>query len=175
MSAKTPPSKPTIAGKAFDWNVLRQVLKYVRPYRWQTTLAAGLSVFLGILSTARPILVRDGVDYAVVSADWQALYHAMMWLAGALVLEALGQFAFIYATNDLGQRVIKDIRIKLFGKLLHFKTINYTELVAHQPPLQRMRGALAAPCLQLRTMARGAISSAVRCVEKSTRSCRGEG
>ena len=121
MSAKTPPSKPTIAGKAFDWNVLRQVLKYVRPYRWQTTLAAGLSVFLGILSTARPILVRDGVDYAVVSADWQALYHAMMWLAGALVLEALGQFAFIYATNDLGQRVIKDIRIKLFGKLLHFK------------------------------------------------------
>ena len=110
-----------MAGKAFDWNVLRQVLKYVRPYRWQTTLAAGLSVFLGILSTARPILVRDGVDYAVVSADWQALYHAMMWLAGALVLEALGQFAFIYATNDLGQRVIKDIRIKLFGKLLHFK------------------------------------------------------
>ena len=121
MSAKTPPSKPSVAGKAFDWNVLRHVLKYARPYRWQTMAAAGLSVFLGVLSTARPILVRDGVDDAVVSADWHALYVAMMWLAGALVLESLGQFAFIYATNDLGQRVIKDIRIELFGKLLHFK------------------------------------------------------
>ena len=121
MSAKTPPSKPSVAGKAFDWNVLRHVLMYARPYRWQTMAAAGLSVFLGVLSTARPILVRDGVDDAVVSADWHALYVAMMWLAGALVLESLGQFAFIYATNDLGQRVIKDIRIELFGKLLHFK------------------------------------------------------
>ncbi|MDG1252100.1 MAG: ABC transporter ATP-binding protein [Schleiferiaceae bacterium] len=120
MSAKTPPSKPTVSGKAFDWKVLRQVLGYARPYRWQTIAAAGLSVILGMLSTARPIFVRDGVDDAVVSADPQALYHAMMLLAAALILESLGQFAFIYATNDLGQRVIRDIRIRLFGRLLQF-------------------------------------------------------
>ena len=120
MSAKTPPSKPTVSGKAFDWKVLRQVLGYARPYRWQTIAAAGLSVILGLLSTARPIFVRDGVDDAVVSANPEALFQAMVLLAAALILESLGQFAFIYATNDLGQRVIRDIRIRLFGRLLQF-------------------------------------------------------
>ena len=51
--------------------------------------------------------------------------------------------------------------------------LRYSQASGHRFNLYRMRGALAAPCLQLRTMARGAISSAVRCVEKSARSCRG--
>ena len=121
MSANTPPSKPAVSGKAFDWQVLRRVLGYAKPYRWQTLAAAVLSVLMGALTTARPVFVREGVDDAVAKADWQALYTSMVLLGGTLVLEALGQFAFIYATNDLGQRVIKDIRIKLFGRLLHFK------------------------------------------------------
>ena len=121
MSANTPPSKPAVSGKAFDWQVLRRVLGYAKPYRWQTLAAAVLSVLMGVLTTARPVFVREGVDDAVAKADWQALYTSMLMLGGTLVLEALGQFAFIYATNDLGQRVIKDIRIKLFGRLLHFK------------------------------------------------------
>jgi ATP-binding cassette, subfamily B, multidrug efflux pump len=121
MSAKTPPSKAAVSGKAFDWKVMRKVLAYAIPYRWQTMAAAILSVLLGLLSTARPVLVRQGVDDAVVMADWEGLYTSMAILALALVIEAVGQFAFIYATNDLGQRVIKDIRIALFGKLLHFK------------------------------------------------------
>ena len=121
MSASTPPSKPSVSGKAFDWQVLRRVLDYAKPYRWQTIAAALLSVAMGALTTARPVLVREGVDDAVAKADWDALVTSMLLLGVTLVLEAVGQFAFIYATNDLGQRVIKDIRIKLFGKLLHFK------------------------------------------------------
>ncbi len=121
MSASKPPSKPSVSGKAFDWQVLRRVLDYAKPYRWQTIAAALLSVLMGALTTARPVLVRQGVDDAVAKADWEALYASMLLLGATLVLEALGQFAFIYATNDLGQRVIKDIRITLFGRLLHFK------------------------------------------------------
>ncbi len=121
MSASKPPSKPSVSGKAFDWQVLRRVLDYAKPYRWQTIAAALLSVLMGALTTARPVLVRQGVDDAVAKADWEALYASMLLLCATLVLEALGQFAFIYATNDLGQRVIKDIRITLFGRLLHFK------------------------------------------------------
>ena len=71
MSAKTPPSKAAVSGKAFDWKVMRKVLAYAIPYRWQTMAAAILSVLLGLLSTARPVLVRQGVDDAVVMADWE--------------------------------------------------------------------------------------------------------
>jgi ABC-type multidrug transport system fused ATPase/permease subunit len=122
MSAKSQNIKTSISGKAFDWSVLSMVMGYARPYKWQTIVSLILSVLLGLLATVRPILIRDGVDNAVVEGgDLQALWFAMVLLLTALVIEAIGQFIYIYATNDLGARVIKDIRIKLFGHLLHYK------------------------------------------------------
>ena len=81
-----------------------------------------LYVVLGLLTTARPILIRNGVDYAIVEdGDLVSLWYTMAILFSALLLEAIGQFVFIYFTNDLGARVIKDIRIKLFDHLLDFR------------------------------------------------------
>ena len=77
------------------------VVGYARPYKWQTIVSLILSVLLGLLATVRPILIRDGVDNAVVEGgDLQALWFAMVLLLTALVIEAIGQFIYIYATND---------------------------------------------------------------------------
>ena len=67
-------------------------------------------------------MIRNGVDYAIVEGgDLVSLWYAMAILFSALLIEAIGQFVFIYFTNDLGARVIKDIRIKLFDHLLDFR------------------------------------------------------
>tara|TARA_B100000780_G_C21118125_1_gene452597 strand:- start:359 stop:2080 length:1722 start_codon:yes stop_codon:yes gene_type:complete len=98
------------------------VIAYAKPYKGQTFISLILSILLGLLATVRPILIRDGVDSAVMEGgDLVTLWYAMALLFLALFLEAIGQFIFIYSTNDLGARVIKDIRIKLFGHLLNFR------------------------------------------------------
>ena len=122
MGEKQQNTKKSVSGKAFDWTVLSKVILYARPYKWQTIISLFLSVVLGLLATARPILIRNGVDYAIVEdGDLVSLWYAMAILFSALLLEAIGQFVFIYFTNDLGARVIKDIRIKLFDHLLDFR------------------------------------------------------
>ena len=122
MGEKQKNTKKSVSGKAFDWTVLSKVILYARPYKWQTIISLFLSVVLGLLTTARPILIRNGVDYAIVEdGDLVSLWYAMAILFCALLLEAIGQFVFIYFTNDLGARVIKDIRIKLFDHLLDFR------------------------------------------------------
>ena len=76
------------------------VVGYARPYKWQTIVSLILSVLLGLLATVRPILIRDGVDNAVVEGgDLQALWFAMVLLLTALVIEAIGQFIYIYICN----------------------------------------------------------------------------
>jgi len=49
------------------------------------------------------------------------LTNISMILIGLLVLESAFQFGFIYATNYLGQAIIKDIRVKLFDHLLKLR------------------------------------------------------
>ncbi len=122
MAEKNPNSSPSVSGKVFDWAVLRRVLHFAKPYRWLLRSATVLSIALGAITTLRPYLVKVAVDYAVEGQNLTMLHWSIALLVIALVVEAIGQWFFVLATNELGQRVIRDVRVRLFGQLLHFKT-----------------------------------------------------
>ena len=113
-----PPSKVT--GKAFDWAILRRIIGFAKPYQWQMIGTGFLAIVLGSLATLRPYLTREAVDSSI-ALDGMALNQWMTWLVISLLMEAVGQLIFTYSANDLGQRVIRDMRVRLFDKMLGFK------------------------------------------------------
>jgi len=113
-----PPSKVT--GKAFDWSILRRIIGFAKPYQWQMIGTGVLAIVLGSLATLRPYLTREAVDSSI-ALDGMALNQWMMWLVISLLMEAIGQLIFTYSANDLGQRVIRDMRVRLFDHMLGFK------------------------------------------------------
>ena len=113
-----PPSKVT--GKAFDWSILRRIIGFAKPYQWQMIGTGVLAIVLGSLATLRPYLTREAVDSSI-ALDGMALNQWMTWLVISLLMEAIGQLIFTYSANDLGQRVIRDMRVRLFDKMLGFK------------------------------------------------------
>ena len=113
-----PPSKVT--GKAFDWSILRRIIGFAKPYQWQMIGTGFLAIVLGSLATLRPYLTREAVDSSI-ALDGMALNQWMMWLVISLLMEAIGQLIFTYSANDLGQRVIRDMRVRLFDHMLGFK------------------------------------------------------
>ena len=121
MAEKPQTSSPSVSGKAFDWAVLRRVLRYARPHRALLWSAASLSVVLGGITTLRPYLVQRAVDFAVEQGDATMMHWAIAGLMLTLVLEGLGTWFFVLATNELGQKVIRNVRVQLFGQLLKFK------------------------------------------------------
>jgi ABC-type multidrug transport system fused ATPase/permease subunit len=121
MAEKTPNSSKSVSGKAFDWAVLRRVLRFAQPYRSLLISAGILSVVLGAVTTARPYLVQVAVDFAVEDGDLSMLRWSIAALMLTLVLEGIGQWFFVLATNELGQKVIRDVRVRLFGQLLHYR------------------------------------------------------
>jgi len=121
MAVKTPNSSKSVSGKAFDWVVLRRVLRFASPYRLLLLSAGLLSVALGAVTTARPYLVQVAVDFAVEDGDLSMLRWSIAALMLTLVLEGIGQWFFVLSTNELGQKVIRDVRVRLFGQLLHYR------------------------------------------------------
>jgi len=110
------------SGQAFDVSLLKRLMAFAKPYKGIFIISLLSAVLLSFFGVARPMLMQTAVDRYIVTKDLDGLLFFAMLMFGALIMEVLCQFSFILFSNMLGQDVIKDIRIKLFSKLLSFKT-----------------------------------------------------
>ncbi|MFC4219460.1 ABC transporter ATP-binding protein [Flagellimonas marina] len=114
-------SKSDEIGKAFDYRLFKRVFAHTKPYRlifWVVAIAAILSAGFAV---GIPILVQDIINEALDSKNSQALFSAVMLMLGLLIGQVTMQLAFNYYANLLGESVIKDIRVRLFQKMMSFK------------------------------------------------------
>lgn len=114
-------SKNDEIGKAFDFGLFKRVFTYTKPYMaifWVVTFAAILSAGFAILT---PILVRDIINEALANKDNEQLVFIILVMLGALFGQVICQLSFNYFANLLGESVIKDIRVKLFERMMSFK------------------------------------------------------
>ena len=58
-----------VGGKAFDFKLFLKVMAYAKPYRGLFIFSVILTVVLGALGTARPILIRSVIDDAILQVN----------------------------------------------------------------------------------------------------------
>jgi len=104
-----------------DFKLLSRVLSFVKPYKTIFLISVFFSIALGVLSIARPIIIEYTVDNFIIGRDPEMLLKYTLIMIGLLLLESIFQFLFMYAANWIGQSVIKDIREKLYKKILSFR------------------------------------------------------
>ena len=108
--------EPTPA-KKFDLQLLRRVLALALPYKRIAIVAVVLAVLLAPLAVARPRIVQKIVDDFVFVGDVGGMTFWAAVVFGLIVLEALCRYAFIYSSNWLGQSIIRDFRVRVFGHI----------------------------------------------------------
>lgn len=104
-----------------DWNLLQRVLKEAMPYRGVFITATVLALLVAPVATFRPVLIQKMVDDYVFKADIEGLYFITAIIIGALVLEGIVRYAFIFSTRWLGQSVIRDLRVRVFKHISSLK------------------------------------------------------
>jgi len=104
-----------------DLGILKRIMSFVKPYRWVFNLTVFSTILLGLLSITRPILIEYTVDNFIIGNDKEMLLHYTLIMVGLLIMESFVQFFFMYAANWIGQSVIKDMREKVYKKILSFK------------------------------------------------------
>jgi len=116
-----PATSPTTTGQVFDWQVLRRLLSYVRPYRGVFIGLIVLTVATAALGTLRPFLIQKMVDVSIEQGDRTGLNHMFLWLLGLLVAHSGVSYLQTYYGGWLGQYIVRDIRTDLYRHLLGLK------------------------------------------------------
>jgi ATP-binding cassette subfamily B protein len=120
-----------VLGKAYDSRLMRRLLVYLRPYRWQVTIAIAAIILKSLCDVLGPYLIKVTVDryLAPVKGAASGLWS---WLSprpfvgiaqisaiyfGVLLLTFLLEFLQTYFMQWTGQQVMFDLRSQIFRHL----------------------------------------------------------
>ena len=111
------PHDDEILGKAYDARLARRLLGYLRPYRPRVLLAITLLLASAALEAVGPWLTQIAIDRAIPEGDRGLLWTLVSAYGGTLLLSFGFDYAHTVLTAWLGQRVMFDLRVELFGHL----------------------------------------------------------
>lgn len=103
--------------RSYDAALFRRLLTYLRPYRWAALLAIVLLLATAALSLVGPALTQRALDVAVPHHDPGLLATLALLFGTALILEFVFEYGGTVLTAYLGQRVMYDLRLQVFGHL----------------------------------------------------------
>ncbi|MEQ9414075.1 MAG: ABC transporter ATP-binding protein, partial [Cyclobacteriaceae bacterium] len=109
------------SGNIIDFNVLKRILQFIKPYRGRFYFLIALTVVLGVLTPIRPLLIQYTLDRHVANGDYYGMVQIMLLIFGLLIVHSVFQYIHTYLSGRIGQYVIRDIRIKLYKHLVGFR------------------------------------------------------
>ena len=114
--------------KIFNFTLLRRVFTFTAPYKNRFYLSIVMAIVLAVMSPVRPYLIQITVNKYIkggAAATGEAsnpflemIVIITVWQIILLIAETLIRFYFSYVTAWLGQAVVKDLRVKVYDKIL---------------------------------------------------------
>jgi len=109
--------------KQDTWGIIKRLFFIGMKFRSWFILTLIISIFLSIVSTYRPYLTMQVVDNDITKLHDKALMMKHIYiLVGLVFAETILNFFLVYFSNFISQNVIRDIRERLYAKLIYFKT-----------------------------------------------------
>ncbi|RZA03410.1 MAG: ABC transporter ATP-binding protein [Sphingobacteriaceae bacterium] len=106
-----------VTGKAFDWQLLKRVMRYVKPYNGTFITSVFLTIFLAVGALIQPILIQKTLDDYILLNKYSGMVFMVELMVGQLLIQTIAQYYQTHLTNSLGQSVIRDLRIDVFNHI----------------------------------------------------------
>jgi ATP-binding cassette, subfamily B, multidrug efflux pump len=113
-------------GKAYDSRLMKRLLQYMGPYKWQVFVALALVLVVTPLELTPPVLFGKAIDWYLVPGVGHkiTLSHAklgLVWISVlylfVLIFDFLAQYIQIRIMQKVGQETMYDMRTEIFGRL----------------------------------------------------------
>ena len=109
--------------KKNTWSIIKRLFFIGMSFRKWFVAALLISIALSAVSTYRPYLSMEIVDVDIIQLrDKEQMMKHIYLFIGLVVAETILNFFLVYSSNFISQNVIRDIRERLFKKLIYFKT-----------------------------------------------------
>jgi len=114
-------NRNNLKGKIFNLKLFKKLMVFVKPYTFYYRLVLIAAILLSISSIITPYLLKIVVDDYIRLKDYDGMKIIVFFMLISLIFTVIFQVAFVYFANFLGQKVINDLRIKLFNQIIYFK------------------------------------------------------
>ncbi|MES2766449.1 MAG: ABC transporter ATP-binding protein [Bacteroidota bacterium] len=103
--------------KSVDFSLLKRLFVFLKPYQTPVLFAVALTLVSSALAPARPYLTKIAVDTFIVKQDKQGLLFYIILIFGLLIVQGAVQYGLTYLMQWAGQKVLYDVRMKLFNHI----------------------------------------------------------
>ncbi len=109
----------------FNIKLFFRLLEFVKPYKPNFIFVTIAAILISVFSILSQYLLKIGVDDYITLKNYSGLVYIISLMFTVLIFQVIFQFLFVYFTNILGQKVVFDIRTKLFSRIIKFKMSYY--------------------------------------------------
>ena len=109
----------------FNIKLFFRLLEFVKPYKPNFIFVTISAILISVFSILSQYLLKIGVDDYITLKNYSGLVYIISLMFAVLIFQVIFQFLFVYFTNILGQKVVFDIRTKLFSRIIKFKMSYY--------------------------------------------------
>ena len=109
------------SGQIFDVQILKRIYDFLMPYRVRFWSLVTLIMVSACVVPLNPLLIRYTIDNYIAQGNYPKLALMLLIMIGVLLLQGFLQFVSAFTAGWLGQTVIRDIRVKLYAKILKLR------------------------------------------------------
>ena len=111
--------------KNFNLKLFNRLIGFTKPYKFNFIFVSFSAIIISFFSILNQYFLKIAVDEYITSKDYEGLLTVIVLMLAVLCFQVIFQFLFIYFTNLLGQKVVFDLRTKLFNTIIKFKMSYY--------------------------------------------------
>jgi ATP-binding cassette subfamily B protein len=112
-------------GKTYDLRVIRRLIGYLRPYWLYVVGALALTLLTNILLSTQPYFTKVAVDNFIVPKEIDGVWLFALAFFGVFLFRFIFSYFQEILLNNVGQRVMFDLRTEIFTKLQHQEIAYY--------------------------------------------------
>ncbi|GFO62276.1 ABC transporter ATP-binding protein/permease [Geomonas paludis] len=109
-------------GKVYDRRLMGRFLAYIVPYRRMLVTALLVLPLIAASKLAQPWIIKVAIDEHIVKGRMEGLPTLAAAFLVVIFAESILMFAQVYLLQWVGQRVMYDIRVKLFSHIQRLST-----------------------------------------------------
>jgi len=106
-----------VLGKAYDAQLMRRLIAYLRPYRPQVAVAFAAITVGAIVALAQPYLIKVAIDEYIAKRQIDGLDRLAVLYVVLLVAGFTAEYVQTWTMQLTGQRIMFDMRMAIYGHL----------------------------------------------------------
>ena len=100
-----------------DLKLIKRLIVFLKPYNKYVYISIFLTLLVSALTPLRPYLTKVAVDNYIGTKDIHGLWLMVIVIFSTLVFNGVVRFGLTYIMQWVGQCVLNDLRIKLYGHI----------------------------------------------------------